>query len=166
MCVQISETTRDIFLSGWSSHNRCLTRTVARLSAFKTFYRTLSAKWLPHQHDGVETLCSASTCGCCTCTWFSFCLSHSASPSLTIPRLCHVSLFLHPFLVSSCTLVCISVIVFVCYFLLCPPWFISRFCSAVLLRCFHSTLTSCVYLSLQFSFSPCICVLSLSDIGP
>lgn len=86
--------------------------------------------------------------------------------SLTIPWLCHVSLFLHPFLVSSCTLVCISVVVFVCHFLLCPPWFISRFCSAVLLRCFRSTLTSCVYLSLQFFFSPWICVLSLSDIGP
>lgn len=86
--------------------------------------------------------------------------------SLTIPWLCHVSLFLHPFHVSSCILVCISVIVFVCHFLLCPPWFISRFCSAVLLRCFRSTLTSCVYLSLQFFFSPWICVLSLSDIGP
>lgn len=79
----------------------------------------------------------------------TFCLSLSRSlfPGSVM------SLFLHPFLVSSCILVCISVIVFVCHFLLCPPWFISRFCSAVLPRCFHSTLTSCVYLSLQFFFS-------------
>lgn len=80
----------------------------------------------------------------------TFCLSLSRSlfPGSVM------SLFLHPFHVSSCILVCISVVVFVCHFLLCPPWFISRFCSAVLLRCFRSTLTSCVYLSLQFFFSP------------